>query len=126
MTGITRDSSGQIADLVFSGGADFWTGKPFDAKADAMWQQGWLAAADTARRRAADAAPLLDPHTGIVAILTDAYAALRRASDLPKLLPGTRSRINSTLVRMDKLLAQLMPAIGTPSPRPPREEKSSA
>lgn len=117
MSGISRDTSGDVAARISEGAADFWAGTSFYECACCDWQAGWLAAASDARRRAEAAAPLLDERIGIVDTLTDAYAALRRASDVPRLTPGARSLITRTLDRLDTLLARLSSAKSDPGPQ---------
>ena len=116
MSGVRRDTSGDSAASLSAGINDFWSGEPFDVRADDDWQAGWRSAANVARRQAHIARPLLDKKAGLSDTLTDAYAALKRANDMPRLTPGSRALITRTLARIDAFLEHLAPTKQNPGP----------
>ena len=104
---ITRETDGDAAEAYFAGGAAFWAGRPYAHDQGDDWRAGWLAAALDARRKVDSHIALIESREKIVAMMTEAYAALKAMSGLPKLTPSNRTRCRSALEQIGATLPHL-------------------
>lgn len=100
MSGVTRDTSGDAAAAFFAGQKAYWAGEALlhGAGLDADYNRGWLAAAAEASRILREKRELIDRAGYVKEALTQAYGALDACAELPRLLPGLKSRINTAAV----------------------------
>lgn len=93
----------------------YWSGKPFDPKASAIWRGGWLSAAAEARRTLDEHKPQVLGRQDMQTALNEAGAAIRQL--LPaKATPRQRSLANSALSLIETALTRLEPPAPTKAP----------
>lgn len=93
----------------------YWSGKPFDPKASAIWRGGWLSAAAEARRTLDEHKPQVLGRQDMQAALNEAGAAIRQLLPV-KATPRQRSLANNALSLIETALTRLEPPAPAKAP----------